>query len=65
MSNAPIWSGFLVVNSECRVLGVYGSALRQMAEEQRDIILSQHPLAQVKVITYISAQRPQVGDKVS
>jgi hypothetical protein len=56
------WTGFLVVNADRVVLGVYGSAIRDMAEELRQRLTSQFPGAKVQVITYTAPKRPHVGD---
>lgn len=59
----PDWEGFLVLNADKVVLGVYGSALYKMARQQVAKLRPHHPLATVKL--YVAKVRPSVGDTVA
>jgi hypothetical protein len=61
---SPPWEGYLVLNADNVVLGVYGSALREYAGQQADKIRSFVPCAEVKVKAFTGDIRPSVGDKV-
>lgn len=58
------WEGFLVLNGDKIVLGVYGSAIRNMAEEQCDKLRKQFPSLVVDLKSHTSQVRPRVGDKL-
>lgn len=56
------WEGYLVLNETGCVLGVYGSAIRDMAVAQADKLRASFPMCSIRVVTRTLTIRPHVGD---
>lgn len=59
------WEGYLVLNADSVVLGVYGSAIRDMAVAQADKLRASFPMCSIRVVTRTLTIRPRVGDTVA
>lgn len=60
------WEGFLVLSGQDNyILGVYGSALQQIAQEQADKVLTLHPCADIRVVSRVLPKKPHVGEQLT
>jgi hypothetical protein len=59
------WTGYLVVNADRMVLGVYGSAIRGDADRQVAKLKAAYPFAEIRVLSVTMPKRPSVGDYIA